>query len=401
MKRWIFAAVVLGVASGCDQTTFSEKKVEAQKRWFNTRSRVLCRIAQNRLSSGQLDSAAEAARQAIVLQPDCRDAKLLLVRVDIEQGRYAVAIERLKAIQKGERPSSELAYLLGVAHEKKRELEEALAEYRRAYALDESNLPAIKAAAEVLVAMGDVRRAQLHVDSYLPKAGEDPGMYELAGRLTMMCQEYDRAVAHYQRARDLDPENLRYMEVLARAQHAAGRYAEVADTLGELLGRKQYEAGAWVHMMLGDSYLARGEPHRAFDTYFTASEKAPDQPAVWSALARSALAMGDTSRTVLAANRALRLEPDQLEATLLLGYALLREKQVDQAIGMLTKATETHPQSPMVRCLLGRAHAANGNDAEAIRCYTTALRLDPSSTLARELLSSASAARISKADAVP
>jgi len=398
MKRWIAAAIVLGAASGCDQGTFPEKKVEAQKRWFNTRARVLCRIAENRLSNGRLDAAAEAASQAVTLQPDYRDPKILLARVDIQQGRHAAAIERLKAIQKDEPPSSELAYLFGVAYEKSRKLDDALAEYRRAYALDESNLPAIKAAAEVLVAMGEVRRAQIHVDSYLPKAGEDPGMYELAGRLAMMCGEHDRAVTHYQRARDLDPDNLRYMEAVARAQHSAGQHAEVADTLEELLHRKDYSAGAWVHMMLGDSYLARGEPHRAFEAYFTASERAPQEPAVWSALARSALAMNDMSRAILAARRALRLEAGQLDATLLLGYALLREKQVDQAIQILTQATGRHPRSPMLRCLLGRAHAAGGNNAEAIRCYTAALRLDPANALARELLSAAGAEQISKAD---
>jgi predicted Zn-dependent protease len=401
MKKWIAAALVLGAASGCDQGTFSEKKVEAEKRWFNTRARVLYRIAENRLSNGRLDAAAEAARQAVTLQPEYRAPKVLLARVEIQQGHHAAAIQRLKALEKVEPPSSELAYLLGVAYEKGRKLDNALAEYRRAQGLDEENLAAIKAAAEVLVAMGEVRHAQLHIDSYLPKAGEDPGMYELAGRLAMMSAEHDRAVSHYQRARELDPGNLRYMEALARAQHSAGRYAEAGDTLEELLHRKGYSPCTWVHMMLGDSYLARDEPHRAFNAYFTASERAPEEPAVWSALARSALAMNDTARAILAARRALHLEPDQLEATLLLGYALLREKRVDQALQTLAKATERHPRSPMVRCLLGRAHAAGGNHAEAIRCYTAALRLDPSHPLARELLSAAGAQQISKADPAP
>ncbi|HUT02056.1 MAG TPA: tetratricopeptide repeat protein [Phycisphaerae bacterium] len=399
MKRWILAAIVLGAASGCQQQKgFPDQKVEAQKRWFGTRARVLYQIAENRFSNGQVDGAAESVRQALLLKPDYRDAQFLLARVDIERGRYASAVRRLKDIEKDDPNSSKVAYLLGVAQEKGREFPEALANYRRAYALDESNMSAVKAAAEVLVSMGETRRAQLHVDSYLPKAGEDPGLYELAGRLAMISKEYDRAVAHYLRARDLDPKNLRYLEALAGAEYAAGKYSHVLDTLTELLDRPGYRGGSWVYTMLGDAYLAQGEPHRAFDAYFTASERTPKEPAAWTALARSALAMNDPSRAILAARRALRLAAGQLDATLILGYALLRGGQVDEAMGTLADAARKHPRSPMVHCLLGRAHAAKGNHAEAIRRYTLALKLDPKNAVARELLIASDTKQISKTD---
>jgi tetratricopeptide (TPR) repeat protein len=325
----------------------------------------------------------------------------VLCRISIEQGHYAAAVEELKKTMAAQPQSAEVPYLLGVAQEKAGKLQEALASFRRAHAMDESNLAAVKAAAEVLVAMGQVRQAQIHLESFLPKAGEDPAMYELAGRLAMMGREYDKAADYYQQARDLDPKNLRYMEALAQGQYAAGRHVAAADALVELMARQGYEPPLWAHMMLGESYLAQGKAHQAFETFFKASEKAPDQPEVWAALANSALGMNDTPRATLAARKALQLAPDHLDALLVLSYAQLRAGQGAEALKTLTRAAAAHPDNAMVRCLLGRAHDAVGNRAEAIRCYSQALQLDPGNKLARELLHAAGAAELSRADRTP
>lgn len=398
LTRWLLAAAVLALAAGCDNRSFSEKKAEVQDRWLQARARVLCRVAENRLTAGELDAAADAARQALVLQASSHDAKLVLARVCIEQGRYAVAIDGLKKAIEARPHWPQAVYLLGVAQEKRGKLTEALASYRRAYALDESDLAPVKAAAEVLVAMGEARRAQLQIDSYLPKADEDPGMYELAGRLAMMNQEYDRAVEHYQQARDLDHKNLRYAEALGRAQYAAGRFEETLETLGELLDREGYKPLTAVHMMIGDAYLATDKPSQAFNAYFSATEQAPRTPAVWTAVARAALAMKDNPRAVLAARKALQLSVGELEAGLLLGYALLRDGQADEAVRTLTLTIAGHPESPMAHCLLGRARAAAGDRAEAVRCYNRALQLDPGHRVARELLAAAGGERLSRID---
>ncbi len=401
IRRWILAAVLLGAASGCEQATFPERREEAQERWLLARARVLYRVADNRLAAGELDAAAKAAGQALALQPDYLDAKLLLCRVLIEQGRYAPAANELKQTMAAEPQDARVPYLLGVAQEKIGQLEDALASFRRAHAMDESNLAAVKAAAEVLVALGQTRRAQLYIESFLPKAGEDAGVYELAGRLAVMGQEYDKAAEHYERARDLDYKNLRYIEALGQAQYAAGRHGVAADTLGELVGREGYDTPVWVYMMLADCRLAQGRAQQAFEAYYTASEQEPDEPQVWLGLARSALAMGDRSRAILAARKALQVQAHYPDAYLLLGYALLRDGQSDQALKTLTRAAAAHPRNGTIRCLLGRAHAAEGNRAEAIRCYTRALELDPDNALARELLDAAGKMALSRADTSP
>ena len=397
MKRWVLAAIVLAATSGCKQADFNEEKAASQKRWFAARSKVLYRLAEDRFSMGQLDAAMSSARQAVALAADHHDAKLLVAKILIEQGKYTEAIRDLKQACQGKPDSAETFYLLGVAQEKGGRLAEALDSYERAQKIDPLDLASVKAQAEVLVAMGQAVQAQVYIDSFLPKAGEDPGIYELAGRLAAMNQDFGRAADCYRHACDLDYRNIRYAEALARSQVAAGRHAEGAETLRDLMRREDYKPVASIWRMLGDCYEAAGKHAQAFDAYFTLTEKTPDDASAWTALAGSALGMRDAPRAILSARKALRLAPDDVDATLVLGYALLRDRQVPQAVEVLSRAVQAHPNHTTVRCLLGRAHAAAGNTAEANRCYAEALKADPNSHLARELLA-AGDREVSRAD---
>jgi len=392
MNKWIFAGILVLIAAGCQGagTPFSEQQLDAQTRWSKARASVALRVAENRLSAGALDEAYKSAKQAIALEPDRFEPKIVLGRVLIEKGRFTEAAAIFKEICQSRPKDVKAVYYLGVAQEKNGRLEDALATYRRAYGLDESDVAPIKAAAEVLVAMDQPRAAMLQIESYLSKAQNDTGMYELAGRLALMGKEYDKAVDYFQQALDMDSQNVHYTELLARAQHSAGRYESLVDTLTSLIGRKDYQTATWVYLMLGDAYMAQHCGKEAFNAYFTASEREPGRVEVWLSLSRAALTMNDLPRAVASAQRALQVSDSDINAQLLLGYALLRDGQPARAILVLTEAAADHPSSSTLQCLMGRAHAAIGQKAEAIRCYTVALRLEPGNVVARQLLQSSS-----------
>ena len=386
MKRWIIGALVLGAVTGCNMPSMKDGRADAHKRWDHARAQVLCQVGVEHLRVGQLDRACKKALEALALNEDYTPARVLLGKVCIEQGHYRAAAAELARAQVNAPNSDEIVYLLGVAQEKDGCLDEALASYRRAHSLNEANLAAVTAAAEVLVLMGRTREAQLQLESYIHLAAEDPGVYELAGRLAMMQQEHAEAAKYYEQAADLDPGNLRYREVLAQAQFAAGEHAKAAGTLKDLSQSNQYKAPAWVYTMLGDCHMAMGRPIEARDAYQIASQQSPESAGAWANLAKAALALNDLPRAILSAKQALNLEAGRLDATLLLGYALLRNGQVDGALRLLPQAVARYPDNGTLRCLLGRAHAAAGNEAEAAQCYAAALKLEPDNQLAQALL---------------
>ncbi len=396
MRNAVMAVLLLAaMLVGCDPNSkpVSEAKIDAHKRWDLARARVLYGVAVEHLKVGQLKQARTKCLESLALRPDYADARLLLGKVFIEQGEYALAIEELTEVHRQLPKHAETVYLLGAAQEKAGLLDEALRNYRIAYATDSSSLAPIKAAAEVQVAMGETDAALVTLESYLDRADNDPGMFELAGRIASMLDMNGKAARYYASACDLDSDNPLYRESLAKARFHAGQYKDALVTFDDLLAMDDYSPPAWVHVMRGDCYLQLGRTRDGRDAYLAATRIDPDDPRIWANHAKAALAMQDGTRAAMSARQALRLEPGHFEATLVLGYALLRDKQADQAVDVLRHALARNGSNATLLCVLGRAHAARGEHVEAMRCYVKAVRLEPKNSVARALLNGADRSR--------
>ncbi len=396
--RVVAISIVLACLAGCWGRSMPDNKQEAYNRWYRLRADMLCGVAAEHLRHGLLDEAKSKAQEALVLDINYLPPRLLLGRIYIEEGRYGAAIEQLSKAYQTNPQSADAVYLLAVAQEKSNCLEEAVKNYQYAYHLDRSSLDAVKAASEALVGLGKVDEAQVHLDKYMALAENDPGIFELAGRLAMMRAEYAKAAKFFEQARDLDSKNHRYREKLARAQFLAGSYAEARETLDGLMASKKYSPPVWAYVMLGDACLAVERPHEARTAYQMASRLDASSGDIWASIAKADLVVGRSDSAVLAAGRALVLDKRNLDASMLLGYALLTEGRVEDALTHLVQATRQHPKDPTLWCLLGRAHAAANNGAQAVRCYSTAAGLDPDSRLARELLDAPRETEVSKID---
>lgn len=385
MKRWIVAVVMLVMLAGCAQED-STAHEEAMGRWSVARAGVLCGLSTEHLKVGQLESAAKSAKEALTLDPNCSNARVLLAKVYIEQGQYPQAARELKVVRDMRPSSPEVHYLLGVAREKNQNLELALASYRETLTADPTYTDAIVAIGEVMAEMQQPADALAYVEENLPNVPNHPGMFELAGRLAMMLRDYDKAERYYRSAHDLDYQNCCYLEALAQAQYDAGRFDRAAASLRELRASPQYKDRAWVYRTLGDCLLALGQPREAHEAWFRATELDPTAAEAWAGLAKSSLLMGDFYRAITAAREALKLKDDDADAAMILGYALLRNGQADQALAVLTAASAAHPQDVTLKCLLGRAYAATGRDDQARRCYVAAFQAEPDNVVALELL---------------
>lgn len=393
---WIVILAVVAMA-GCQQQTVQEARIEANKRWVHTRASLQYGLAVEHLKSGQLDKAKAKAIEALSLEEDYFDARVLLARVCIEEGHNAAAAGELRKALVLKPQHAESHYLLGVSQERDGQFAEALASYRKSYALDSTNVAAIVAAGEVLVALGQISDAQSHVESYLHVAGEDPAMLELAGRLAIMQRQFDKATRYYQQALDLDFRNGLYKESLARAHFLAGNYAEAADLLKELIDTPDRPVTSTTRTILADCYMASGRLDDARDQYQIVTDSRPDDAGAWLNLAKAALKLGDADRAAISARRSLDLKKKDLQATLVLGMALLKQEQNDEAIGLLTQARVTHTDATLV-CLLGKAYLAAGKETDAVGCFRDAVKLDPENVVARELLNWASVKKVSMAD---
>ena len=176
---------------------------------------------------------------------------------------------------------------------------------------------------------GDHEEVLRRTDALLAERPGDDAAHEYRARALLALGRLDEAERHAQDAVRLDPEEIRYRELLAQVLSIVGAHREAAAEFGR---------------------LARNDPREPTWTVAEAQERiGAFQPA-----------MG-----VDAARRAVKLEPGNGRAQLALAQALARTGDARGAFQAATRATELLPGDPAAREALADAHWLADEDAAA------------------------------------
>ena len=166
-------------------------------------------------------------------------------------------------------------------------------------------------------------------DGVLAERPGDDAAHEFRARAFLALGRPDEAQRHAADAVRLDPEEIRYRELLAQTLSAVGAHRDAATEYGR---------------------LAKEDPHQTTWTVAEAEER----------LGAAQPAMG-----VDAARRAVRLAPNDGRAQLALAQALSRTGDVRGAFQAATIASELLPNDPEAREALADATWLAGRDAAA------------------------------------
>jgi len=166
----------------------------------------------------------------------------------------------------------------------------------------------------------------------------DDAAYELRARAYMALGRLDEAEADAKAAVRLDPDEIRYRELLAQVLSAAGAHREAAE---------EY------------SRLARLDPRQREWIRAEAAER---------------LASADAEAAVEAARRALRLDANDAEAQLALAHGLLRAGQAVPALEAAERAVGLTPGDPRAREAEADARWLAGDESGALAAYAALAR---------------------------
>ena len=176
---------------------------------------------------------------------------------------------------------------------------------------------------------GDHELVLRQTDAILAERPGDDAAHEYRARALLALGRLDDAERHANDAVRLDPDEIRYRELLARILSEEGAHRDAAAEFGR---------------------LARNDPRQA----------------TWTvAEARERLGAAQPALGVEAARRAVRLEPDNAAAQVALAQALARTGDARGAFQAATLATELLPGDPEAREALADAHWLADEDAAA------------------------------------
>jgi cytochrome c-type biogenesis protein CcmH/NrfG len=234
--------------------------------------------------------------------------------------------------------------------------------------------------------MGKPIAANEDLHTHVNVMGNDPGAAELAGQIALLLQQYDPAIRYFNHARDLDPRNTRYQELLAEVYYRKGNLPQAGRTIQRLMEQENYEPSAMVWALLGDCRTAQGRTPDAILAYQKACEIEGNNAQYHLMLARAMVENRNWPGAIPVARRAAFLEPGKLDGNLVLGYAQLQYGQTEAAIATLVRARRKHPKDAILLFLLGQAYMNHNQPKLAIDTLKTAQRYHPKNLAVKKLL---------------
>lgn len=289
---------------------------------------------------------------------------------------------RLWADTAAKRPTNARAHNnLGQALFRQGRVDEALASYRRALAL-QPRYP--ETHYNVGVALGHRGEWLAAVESYQAALRWDPAHVEahnnLGGALVRLGRLTD-AIQHLERALEYRPDFAAARNNLGSALLQAGRRGEAVAHLRWATSQRPDDAEGFFN--LGNAIAAGGDMGEALQHYERALVLRPAYPEALINAGNALLTLGRAEPALERYVRAVKLRPDLADAHYNAGAALLELERWGEAVPHLESALALVPRHPRALRALGFALARQGRVEQALGHYLRLLEVAPEDAEAR------------------
>jgi tetratricopeptide (TPR) repeat protein len=187
--------------------------------------------------------------------------------------------------------------------------------------------------------------------------------------------EYEKAVAEWEKALRMNPEDAEVHNNLGVALAGTGKYEEAITHYQTALAARPDSAD--VQNNIGRALAAQGKIEDAIEHYQKALATAPNSAEIHNNLGFALLQKGSVDEAIAQLEKAVALEPKFSEAQYNLGVALAQTGKLDEAIGHYRQALGADPDSAEIHSNLGVALLRKGDYDEAIAHFEKAVAANP------------------------
>ena len=214
--------------------------------------------------------------------------------------------------------------------------------------------------------LGFIRIQDLHQSAYV----------EFYAGLTSMSEgEYQKAIEHYSKSIDLNPQMLRIYNNRGNAYSRMNDLDCAIEDYNKVLALEPNYAPAYNNR--GSSYHDKGDLDRAIEDYNKALALQPDYAAAYANRGTAYYDKGDLERAIQDFNKALELEPGLASAYLGRANVYLETGEFDRAFQDYDSILVQEPDNAHAYCNRGRAYLAQGDVDRALKDLNKSLEFMP------------------------
>lgn len=332
------------------------------------------------LAQGQADAAVGQLENAINLDPEARQASVLLALVKLRKRDFDGALEAAKRLQVQMKDNPLAENLIGAAYLGKGDRKAARETFESALKKKADFHPARMNLAQLDLQDKKIDEAKKHYETIIDQDSKHMGA--MLAMANISAQENDRpaVISWLKRAGEANPKSLTPSLRLIQF-YSGNREFEKAVAVARGLSNTQPD-NPRVLEALGRAQTASGDPIAAVQTYKRLASLNPKSAAVLGLVAGAQITAKDPESARITLKDAIALDEKYLPAKIALVELESSEKNFDEALRLAEELKTEQPDSHYGDLLTGDVLMRQKKFTEAATAYERAIGKSDSATLA-------------------
>lgn len=340
--------VVIGTA-GC-QAPLTQRKQDAAQHWNRVQARVKAHLAEDRLTAGHVADAGTTIEEALRLNPDDPELRLLAARVRLAQDQVPQAERLLESLPAGGAMGAEREYLRGVIAQQRQRPQEALAFFLRALNEDPHETTYLLAAVQTLQQMDRPEEAIQLLTDHKEHCGWTNAYFAALAECFEQRGDWESAVRCWRKVTGAAAGDRGLRERLAWALYHAGRLSEATEVLLELEREASEDLSDALCVGLADGLLEARRLEEAQRQAGRVLERDARHVPALLVLARVLSRRGEHEAALRVARRALAVQPEAVPALELAAGLALRVGELSLARSLAGRLLGSEPAADEGSC---------------------------------------------------
>ncbi|NML25424.1 PEP-CTERM system TPR-repeat protein PrsT [Zoogloea sp. G-4-1-14] len=335
------------------------------------------RLGLTRLASGESDQAFQDLEAASALDADNIQADITLIMAHLRRNETAKAMAAVQVLEK-KKPKDPITFnMKGGVLLATKDIAGARQAFEKALELKPDFLPAVNNLARLDIQAKQLDSARKRFETFVDKNPNNPqGYLQYAEFLAMTGTQVKDVQAVLEKGLTANPTSLPVRMALVRMLAQAG------DTKRALVLSQEAAASApedpSVLDLLGRAQVAAGEMQQAQSTYGKLATRVPNSIVPLIALADIYTAGKDLSSAEQNLRKALAIKPDALDAQQRLIAVLVTTNRGDAAVAQVREVQRQRKDSPIGYMLEGEVQTSLKKPLEAVAAFEEAYKRDKS-----------------------
>ena len=318
-----------------------------------------------RMEAGNDEKALADIKEALQIDANRNDARMMRAGILLKQGDHARAIEDLRILDAAGYEKSRTAYLLGTSLIETGQRQEARPYLEKAYQNGSREIPLLREIGKFEFEDANFDRAA-EMFSLLLQKEDDARVRSLRGQAYFQLENYEKAISDLS---EVECNSFGEWSALGRSYYELDRHTDAASALAAAF--KINPEHAETAYLLGNSRFRTEDFRGAIDSYLKSAAAGYGEAVLFNNLGKAYEQVDSREDAISAYNRALEIDPEYERARQNRGEALFLQGNYKGAIEDLSLVTDK--KNERVNYYIAESHSRLGDHKMALTYYNRAI----------------------------